>query len=522
MEENKLPLFENFVKFVYTPHLHKLLSLEHNIVFVLAGNQSGKTANVAYEYFLRIIGKHPIADKNRLSKNIRCLSSSLPESSDADEQDNTQYLELKKLIPYEMILKDITSRSQTMVVSSPIHGKSYIEFKSTKQELQDIGKVQRCSVWADEEPPKSYWDESRVRLHSRIGDMRISLTPINGISWTFDQLYNRASYIWRTDSIVDALNEPKEEIHKDRSKNIAVIHMAVDDNPTLTKEGIELILEDYDIDDNDVYLLRRYGVFKQLTGKVHKGYNPRIHYIPFDKYFPDGIPYGWFHSRGIDYHDSRTPWSIGWLSASPDDEWFLWQEMHPSIDGPRAMNTAEIALAMARRSGDYYYGLNLIDPLANRKQSNTLFSVTDELNQHFDTIRKDHGIGTACYWEGWDTKDTKGENEIRKRLKNATKVGTPYSNTYREHGVTRHLPTFWICNTCPKSNHSMNRWSHDEYKATQTIAVNDPKPKKQQKFSHDNMVIECLAKDARLLFANNTIKSHTVNKKRRHRSATGR
>ena len=520
MEENKLPLFENFVKFVYTPHLDKILSLPQNILFVLCGNQGGKTANIAYEYFLRIIGKHPIADKNRLSKNIRCLSSSKPDSSDADEQTNAQYLELKKLIPYEMILKDITSRSNTMVVSSPVHGKSYIEFVSTNQELQELGKIQRCSVWSDEEPGKPYWEESRMRLHARSGDMRLSLTPVNGLSWTYDDLFLRAGYVWRSNKVAEALNLPQEEIYNDRSKNIAVINMATDDNPTLTEESINLIMED--IDDPDIYLLRRYGVFKQITGRVHKGYNPRVHYIPFDKHFPDGIPYGWFHSRGIDYHDSRTPWSIGWLSASPDDEWFLWQEMHPSIDGPRAMNTYEIAMAMARRSGDYYYGMNLIDPLANRKQSNTLFSVTDELNHHFDAIREDHGIGTPCYWQGWDTKDTKGQDEVRKRLKNASKVIKPFNNTYREHGVTRHLPTLWICNTCPTFNKSIQRWSYDEYKTAQTRAINDPKPTAQQRFSHDNMVIECLAKDARLLFANNTIKSHTVNKKRRHRSATGR
>jgi len=194
----------NFIEFQKTPHLKTILSLKHKILFLLSGNQGGKTANAAFSYVCRILGIHPVEEKNRLSKNIRCLSSSLPESADADEQDNTQYLELKKLIPYEMILKDITNRSRTMTLSSPVHGKAYIEFVSTKQELQDTGKVQRCSLWADEEPPRPYWDESRMRLHARGGDTVLSLTPINGLTWTYDDLYQRASYMWGSDAIVKA------------------------------------------------------------------------------------------------------------------------------------------------------------------------------------------------------------------------------------------------------------------------------------------------------------------------------
>jgi hypothetical protein len=70
--------------------------MTQKIIGVFAGNQGGKTANAAFTYVMRVLGIHPVEEKNRLAKQIRCLSSSLPESSDAAEQDNTQYLELKK------------------------------------------------------------------------------------------------------------------------------------------------------------------------------------------------------------------------------------------------------------------------------------------------------------------------------------------------------------------------------------------------------------------------------------------
>ena len=513
---DKLKLFENLLLFIKTPHLNRILTLQHGIIFLDSGNQGGKTSNIAFEYVLRILGLHPIPDKNRLSKSIRCLSSSLPESKDAEEQDNTQYLELKKLLPYEAIVKDITARSSTMTVLGH-QGKHYVEFRSTKQEVQDLGKVQRCSLWCDEEPGKAHWAESRMRLHARGGDTKLTLTPINGLSWTYDDIFMRASYFWRSDAIVKATGLAKEEWKKTGSSNIAVIQMATDDNPTLNKESIDRIFED--IDDPDELNVRRYGVFKQIAGRVHKAYNPLVHYISFDKYFPDGIPYEWTHARGIDYHESRIPWSIGWLSISPDDEWFLWQEFHPAIDGPRAMSTYDIAKHMARNSKDYYYVCNLIDPLANKKQANTLLSVTDDLNRHFDQIRKDEGIGTQAYWEGWDTKDTKGRDEIRKRFKNAAIAGKPFNNVARKHGVTTKLPTLWICDTCPNFHKSIQRWSYGEWQTAQSKQVNDPQSKPQNRWSHDPMVLECLGKDARLLFAG---KNDWMIPQRRKYSVTGR
>jgi hypothetical protein len=263
-------------------------------------------------------------------------------------------------------------------------------------------------------------------------------------------------------------------------------------------------------------------VFTQVTGRVHKTYDPSICFIPFKKYFPDGIPYNYLHARGIDYHESRIPWSIGWLSASKDDEWFLWQEFHPAIDGPNAFNTYDIVKSMARKSGSYYYTVNLIDPLANKKQANTLFSTTDDINRHFDQMRKEEGLGTPCYWQGWDTKGTGGRDQIATRFKNAVRCGKPFNNTIRDRGSIRKLPTLWICDTAPKFHRSIMDWSYGEYVAASTRAINDPKPMPTPRNSHDNMVLECLGKDARLLFASHMINNPPHQQEHRRVSAAGR
>lgn len=511
-----LQSYDNFLKFQNSEQLTVLLKLKHKVIALIAGNQGGKTSNVANQYFRRVIGKHPIADKNRLAKKIRCMSSSLPESIDAEEQDNTQYLELKKLIPPELIIKDITARSQNLVVRRPpgLSSKQTVfEFRSSKQELQDLGKIQLSSVWHDEETPKAQREECKMRLLAEDGDEIFSLTPINALTYVYDEVWQRASFIYRTTTIAEKFGLPRVE-HNKTGHDIACIQMATDDNPMLKPETIERLFEE--IHDPDEIALRRYGVFKHITGRVHKTYDPSICYINFNNYFPDGIPYDWVHARGIDYHESRTPWSIGWLSASPDDEWFLHQEFHPAIDGPNAYNTYEIAKAIARKSGDYEYIVNLIDPLANKKQPNTLFSTTDDLNRHFNQMRREEGVGAACHWQGWDTKGTTGRNNIMTRFKNAVRCGKPFNNTIRERGMIKKLPTAWISTQCPNTHKSLLNWRFGEYVATATKAVNDPKNQPQQKWSHDCMVLECLAKNQVLQMASHYMRHKPTQMKRRH------
>jgi hypothetical protein len=511
-----------FFSFEMTEILNVLLRLPHKTVAIFSGNQAGKTSSVAQQYVARMLGHHPVDEKNRLCRKVRCMSSTLPNSSNPEEQDNTQYLELRKRIPPEAIISDVTARSQNLVVRRPLgqsSDKTIFEFRSSKQELQDLGKIQLSSVWHDEETPKAHREECKVRLLAEDGDEIFSLTMTNPLSYVFDEIQQNASFWYRSKTIAEKFGTPRVE-HIKSGYDIACIQMATDDNPTLSLEAIDRIF--LGITNPDDILLRRYGVSKQISGRVHKTYDPKICYISFEKTFGSEIPYNWLHARGIDYHDSRTPWSIGWLSCSPENEWFLWKEFHPSIDGPNAYNTYEIAKSIARKSGDYIYEVNLIDPLANRKQPNTLFSTTDDLNRHFDQIRRNEGVGAACYWEGWDTKGSGGRNEVAMRFKNAVRVGMPFNNRSREHGRTVYLPTLWICDTCPQFNKSIMDWRFGEYVASSTKAVNDPKTEPQQKHSHDNMVLECLAKHTIIKNSHEFIMNRPRQTNRRPVSVTGR
>ena len=512
----------NFIGFQKTEHLRVLLKLRHKTIAIFAGNRGGKTSNIAYQYVMRVLGIHPVAYRNALMRKVRCMSSSLPENAEEDENDNAQYIELKKLIPYELIEKDVTARSSVMVVKRPEglnSKKTVFEFRSSKQEMQDLGKINLSSLWHDEETPKDKREECVMRLMQEDGDEFFSLTATNPYTYTYDDIFNNASLVYRTKVITDKFGGQKFEL-KQTGRDIACMFMASDDNPVLTLDAIERQFEN--ITDPDVLAVRRYAVFRQVSGRIHKSYDPQICYIDYNKYFPDGIPYKWIHARGIDYHESRLPWSVGWLGASPEDEWFLWQEFHPAIDGPNAYSTYDIVMAMMRKSADYYYTVNLIDPLANKTQANTNTSVTSDINRYFQQIRRDTGLGTDTMFQGWDTKGTKGRDEVAMRFKNAVRCGKPFNNSVRDRGTSRRLPTLWICNTCPQTNKSLINWRFQEHILAATKAVNDPKVVPQPKWSHDNMVLECLAKSRILLNAASLIHNPPRQATHQHRSITGR
>ncbi len=182
LAENVVRTYAGLFSFQRTEVSDLLRRLNASVIAIFAGNRGGKTSTIAEHYVERVLGLHRVPKKNILAKKIRCMSSSLPEGNDPAMQDNAQYIELKKYIPYEQIEKDITARSQSMSVRRPLglsSPKTVFEFRSSKQELQDLGKINLSSVWHDEETPEEKRTECQMRLIQEGGDELFSITATN-------------------------------------------------------------------------------------------------------------------------------------------------------------------------------------------------------------------------------------------------------------------------------------------------------------------------------------------------------
>ena len=507
----------------------KFLHLPHKIIGLFSGNQKGKTCVAMYSTVLSIMGRHPVVEKNfdyykclcgekwnatRRPKTGKCkcggdiklycnsvrtarlASETLPgETTDqkgdtSTEVKNTLYPELKKWLPPFLIKKDITARSPKMVIKSGVGGPEIvIDFVSYNQSVQSTAGSQRFIIKCDEEPPKAFWDEQLPRLLAADGWLEISLTPANYISWCHDEIFDRASVYHRSKIVADKFYGGKElEIIRDDNQ-IAVIQAATDDNPTLRPEVIERLFENYD--DEDTIAIRRYGIFKQVSGRIFKDFD-RIHIIDEHTWFPDGINMDWFHARGLDYH-GRNPWAVGWVALSDTDELFVYDEYNPS---PEHNTTDAIASEIVSKSKDYRYKLNLVDPLIKASQIKPNWTVLDDMNDCFLRLKK-AGVGTGGNWEVWDTKSERGRDNIKIRLKNSIICGKPFNNSQTKDGKTVTLPTIWIFSRCKNFINSFKNWRYEEWANTGANHAKEDKNNPQQKWSHFPIVIEGLLKDFR-------------------------
>jgi hypothetical protein len=532
--------FSNFLKFKKTWPFLKLINSPDKVIALFTGNQFGKTAGVAFQYVMRILGIHPIIERNVSFKECSCncgnkwrmyeapekcecggevilhnrqtrifrfcsetlpgggsnkgATSADPGSNENTEVRNTQYPALKKWLPGFLIKNDITWRDHKVVVYDPFGGPDIIfEFVGYNQAVKSTAGVQRLSIWYDEQPDKDFREEQIPRLFVEDGDEIFSVTPADYLTWMYDEIFENARVYYRTKAICDFLEiqdgEKSEQVKKGNSeKSITVIQAATDDNPTLSKKAIDGLFDN--IDDSEVIAIRRYGLFKQVSGRVFKDFEQNVHVIKESEYFEYGIPKTWVFGRGIDYHP-QTPWAFGGMALSPRNEAFIFVERNLS---PERFTTEEQASNIGDASADYHYTLSIIDPLSKafkRIENGKSVTILDDLNNSLRSL----GYSKQGYFQTWDTKGERGRDEIRKRLKNAKKCGKPFSNEQVVDGVRTFLPTIWILDSCQVSIKSMRQWRWEEYADGSNKSNRESKNKPEQKWSHINMVWEALFKN---------------------------
>lgn len=521
MNESQIQAYNEFsgiYGFIPTQSWRWVLNSPCKTTFLLYGNQKGKGEEMVMDWVLRMYGKHPQKQKNILPEDrfrtLRICCETLPQEKEGEEVNNTIYPVLKRRIPPSWLKGDITARKSVMKINSPFNASrsdTNLEFVSYGQGVQRQAGVQRRALMQDEEANKDFFEEQQARLLATGGDTLIGFTPVPGsIGWMFDDLYDRAKVIYRTplvrERFKERFGEDYPEVHWTGKKDdVCVIMAATDDNPTYdllaktiseregksitAKEYLDDFFRDRYGDDQDVWDARRFGIFRQLSGKVHKAFSS-LHIIDGLKYFPMGMPGDWFHFRLIDYHQ-KNPWAVVWGSRSPANEIFIWRD---AAFVPGKMQTYDIVSSMIDMSGGLSFKRNMIDPLAEQTQLNTGFTTVDDLNRLFREFANE-GRGSGGYWTTWDTKGTVGREEMTKRLLNSRKVGVPFNNTIQEDRRSVTLPTIWFLDDCRRTIEAMSKWRYEEWETRASEQRNDEKEKPQQKFSHFPIAIECGLKD---------------------------
>jgi len=177
-------------------------------------------------------------------------------------------------------------------VKNVFGGLSTIGFKSCDQGREKFQGSSLDYVWFDEEPPKDIFEECRMRLIDRRGDMFATMTPLKGMTYVYDEIY----------------------MNRRGNKEIWYEFMEWRDNPYLDEEELKFLESSMG---EEELLSRKFGKFSGDKGLVYPEFDESVHVIePFD------IPFEWQDIISID-PGLHNPLSAHWYAVDGDDNVYV-------------------------------------------------------------------------------------------------------------------------------------------------------------------------------------------------------
>jgi len=241
--------------------------------WVFGGNRSGKTECGAVESVYMACGLHPYR-QNRSNVSGWVVSLSRQVQRDVAQEKILHYLPVNMIEKIVMVTGSKGSPESGMIdfilVRNALGGVSKIGFRNCEQGREKFQGASLDFVWFDEEPPEDIYNECKMRVLDKKGDIFGTMTPLKGLTWVYNEIY---------------LNESN-------SNEIWCEHMQWEDNPYLDREEIARLTESMSSDELEA---RKYGKFVNSTGLVYSEFDENIHVIePFD------VPNEWYDNISID------------------------------------------------------------------------------------------------------------------------------------------------------------------------------------------------------------------------------
>lgn len=165
---------------------------------------------------------------------------------------------LQELVPKDQLVGGSWKKAydKTLHVLNFKNG-SRLDFLTFEQDLNKFGGATLDRVHMDEEPPgeagRQIFHESRIRVMRRKGEIMLTMTPLLGLSWSFDTIYEKRN-----------------------EDDTFCVEVDMDDNPHLTEEGKAASLTDLTDLERQA---RKEGKFVHFGGLVYPEYDPEAHTV---------------------------------------------------------------------------------------------------------------------------------------------------------------------------------------------------------------------------------------------------
>lgn len=387
----------------------------------IGGNRSGKTYSSIAEDIWWLTDTHPYLDTPPVPVRGRVVTV-----------DFTEGLEkiilplFKSLLPSSYLINGSWDASYSKQFRTlTLKNGSTVEFMSYEQDLEKFAGTSRHFVHFDEEPPMHIWNECLARLVDTSGRWWISMTPVDGLTWTFEKVY-----------------EPGTD---GTDINIGVVEADMLDNPHINPEAAEMYLARLDDDERKA---REHGTYVQLGGLVYKKFSPGLHVIP--QQIP---PKNWLWYVSLD-HGFNAPTAVLWHAVSPFNQIITFAE-HYQNEWTIDQHAAKIHAMNAAfgKVPDYYVG----DPAIAQRQGVTGTSIQTEY-----AIR---GIGIGL-----------GNNNVE--------VGVAKIQNYLRIDPKTNKPFYHITENCVNYINEMRKLRWKTFASKKMQFNNNPQEKIHKKDDH--------------------------------------
>ncbi len=279
--------------------------------YLAGGNRGGKTDAMVAEMVWIALDEHPWRQRPEAwghgPLQLRCFVVDV-------EKGVKQILipKLKRYIPTSQLIDGDWAKSwdQNALMLTFENG-STIDFLTYGMGLEKMGGVPRHAIFFDEEPPQDIFNESMLRLLDYEGIWVIAATPVEGIGWTFDLLWDFG------------ITEPNNPAAP------GCFTLSAAKNPYLKAKSDTF--DKYSIGmDEEEKKMRFEGEFVARSGLVFPNFSVQTHVVDPYRYFPDGRPpadWRWYSS--VD-HGLNNPTAWLWHGVSPQGDIITFAEHYQS------------------------------------------------------------------------------------------------------------------------------------------------------------------------------------------------
>jgi phage terminase large subunit-like protein len=410
---------------MYEPHSKQLMfhASNKNGRQYIGGNRSGKTTGGINEDIWWLRGQHPYQKVPEPPVIGRITTVDFKNGAEKIIIPN-----LRQWIPPSLLIngswEDSYNGAKHILT---LENGSELEIMSYDQELDKFAGVPRHFTHFDEEPPEDIFNECKARLVDYGGHWWMTMTPVEGMTWTFDKIYE-PSTAGNVNPLID------------------IIEVNITDNPHLKPEAIIDFLGGFS-DDADAVSIRGTGKYVAIGGLVFKHYDPEKHVI--SQVVP---PREWTHYISLDA-GYNNPTAVLWHAVGPLGQVVTYDEHYKS-----EMTVSQHA-AVIKNKERYYqdnYGivpfLRIADPAIKQRQQTTGLSIQIEYAQH--------GLNFATGY------------------KRSVDAGLDKMNDYLR------LSKWFITENCPNLQKEMRTYKRASYATSKLKAKNNKKEEPQKKNDH--------------------------------------